>query len=450
MAICGFGALLIGAELALAAPETLAGALARAYRENPTLAAERARQRSDDENIPRALSGFRPSLSVDLGFGPTFQRDEQGRLRTVVPGTFMLNLSQTLYDGQRTAASVRSAESGVFSGRETLRSVEQAVLLSAVTAFMNVIRDRAVVDLQRGNVGFLEEALRIARKRLETGDVSRTDPAQAEARLARGKADLALADAALVTSRAAYRAATGGEPGALVQPDPERFGEPGAGAPELRRSFDDHPDIRTAMHAANAAASDVTVARSDLLPTVTAGIGLAGAAGRTLDDTVPQRALTGTTGVVVPIYDGGLAAAQVRQAKEIVGQRRFEIESARDQVRADYRTNWGALRAARQSSESAQVAVSANELALAGVRQEAQQGQRTTLDVLNAQQELVNARTNLIAAQRDRVVAYYATLASAGTLSHEASRLAGPRYRPEVHERQVRDRAFGLTTPSGR
>lgn len=452
----GARAACVGALAILLAPgpavaaETLTQALARAYRSNPALAAERARQRADDENVPRALSGFRPSVSVDLGFGPTFERDGQGRLRIASPGTYALNLSQTLYDGQRTAASVRSAESGVLAGRETLRSLEQTVLLTAVTAFMNVIRDRAVVELQRGNVGFLEEALRIARKRFETGDRSQTDAVQAEARLARGKADFALAGAALVASRAAYRAAVGTEPGALVQPDPEGFVEPGESSLQLRAGFDEHPDVRAAMHEVDASTNDVIVARSDLLPSVTAQAGIAGAIGRGLDNDTPRLAPSAGIAATVPIYDGGLASAQVRQAKETVGQRRFELEAARDQITADFRTNSGSLRAARDSARAARVAVEANEIALAGVQREAQGGQRTTLDILNAQQELVNARTNLIAAQRDRVVAYFATLSSSGALSHAHLRLPGPAYRPETHAAQTRDLWFGLSTPDGR
>lgn len=426
--------------------ESLSEALTAAYRRNPQLAAERARQRADDENVPRALAGYRPTISADLGFGPTFQRDEQGRLSRSSTVTPALTIVQPIYDGQRTTAAVRSAESGVFAGRETLRATEQSVLLAAATAYMNVIRDRAIVDLQRSNVAFLREVLRLSRKRLETGDVSPTDPAQAESRLQRGLADLALADAALVTSRAEYRAVIGHPPGRLAAPDPGE-GPLVTLAASLRSGLEEHPDIRAAMHAADGALADVRVAASDLLPSISAQSGLNGAIGGPRDpDTPPFSASIGLQ-ATVPIYDGGLASAQVRQAKETAGQRRFELEATREQVRVDVRSSWGTLEAARSATRAGEVAVAANETALQGVQREAREGQRTTLDVLNAQQELINARTNLIAAQRDRVVAGYASLAASGRLSQQSLRLSGPTYRPEQHFEQVRYLLRGTLTP---
>lgn len=432
-----------------ASAETLQQALARTYRSNPQLAAERARQRADDETVPRALAGFRPSVVATVGAGPAFERDRPGGTSFTSAITPGLTINQNIYDGGRTAASVRSAESAVFAGRETLRGVEQTVLAQAATAYMDVLRDTARVELQRGNIGSLRETLRIARKRYETGDASATDPAQAESRLARAEADLALAESDLAASRSVYRQVVGAEPVGLDVPRSPEGLLPSSVRAAILAALDHHPAVRGAQHAVDAAASDVRVAGADLLPSVTVQGSLSRVFGGALDTTGAVPASAGLQ-ASVPIYDGGLASAQVRQAKETLAQRRIELASVRDRVRADIRSSWGALEAARAAVPASEAAVAANELALAGVRREQMTGRRTTLDVLNAQQELVNARTTLLVAQRDRVVASYAVLAATGDLNAARLGLGGARYRPETHYRQVRDLPAGSRTPDGR
>lgn len=406
----------------LAGADTLAQALAYAVQASPTLNAERARQRSDDENVARALSAYRPTIAATAEFGPRLHR-EAGRGRSAVtqPLTAGISLDQTIADFGRTAASVRSAESGVFAGRETLRGVEQTVLLAAVTAYMGVLRDVALADLQRRNIVFLQEVLRVTRKRVETGDLSPTNTSQAEARLARGRADLASADANLVASRASYRQAIGREPNRIAPPETEpRL--PAALGEALAEGRSQSPAIRNALHLIDVAASDLASATAALRPTIAVSGRLSRTLGRSADPdaATPVAALA----VNVPVYDGGLTSASIRQSKEVVGQRRIELAVARDQVQSDIRAAWGVREAARATTVSAEAAVRANEVALAGVQSEASSGQRTILDVLNAQQELVGTNAALLGARAERVVATYGLLASMGGLT--AARLGVP------------------------
>ena len=448
-----FRPLLIGAALAAATPagaETLAQALARTYRGNPTLSAERARQRSDDENVPRALAGYRPSINLQAQVGPTFERSRPGTGQSLSsPFVLGLTVDQTLYDSGRTAASIRSAESAVFGGRATLRGVEQTVLLQAVSAYMNVLRDEQIVTLQLGQIDALTETLRIARARFDAGDSRRTDTAQAESRLARGQADLAVARSNLAASQAAYRQAIGAPPGKLVFPPPPEKLLPKSLTAAIASARADHPAIRSAIHAIDGAEHDVKVAEADLGPQVTASGSIQRTFGPRLpSDQTPDLALTGRA--TIPVYDGGAVSAAVRQAKETVGQRRMELQSTRADVVADMRTAWGALEAARAAIPAAETAVSSNEIALTGVQREQLEGQRTILEVLNAQQELLNSRTLLVTARRDLVVAAYGALSTQGVLTARRLALRGPAYRAETHYDQVRDLKAGVQTPDGR
>lgn len=433
-----------------ASAETLAAALARTYRGNPILSAERARQRADDENVPRALSGYRPRVSLQADGGAYFERYRPDNLNsvttTIVP---RLTVDQTLYDSGRTAASVRSAESAVFGGRASLRGVEQTVLLSAVTAYLNVLRDEQIVTLQLGQIEALTETLRIARVRFEAGDSRRTDTAQAESRLARGQADLAVAQSNLAASRGAYRQAIGAPPEGLVFPASAQKLLPRSLAAAVAAALEGHPAVRSAAHAVDAAEHDVKVAEADLGPQLSVQGELRKPIGRRQPfDETPNYSLNAQA--TVPIYDGGVAPAAVRQAKETVGQRRTELEATRAGVRADMRTAWGVLEAARAAVPAAETAVAANEIALTGVQRELLEGQRTILEVLNAQQELLNARTSLVTAKRDVVVASYGALSTLGQLTARRLALAGPSYRPETHDDQVRDLKAGVRTPDGR
>jgi outer membrane protein len=442
--------------------ETLESALARAYGSNPTLNSQRANVRAVDENVPRAKSGYRPRVTGTADVGAEYAEQETPARPSafgVTPNTTTVTrtaprgvgvqIDQTLFNGNRTRNSVRQAESQVISARESLRNQEQNVLFDAATAYMNVLRDTAILNLQRNNVEVIEEQLRQTRDRFDVGEVTRTDVAQAEARLAGARSQASLAEANLRTSIATYRRVVGVEPRQLAPGRPlDRLLPPSLEA-ALQIGLKEHPAIQSALHAVDAAELQVKIAEGELAPT----LGLRGTVARRYENQIPGDELTSASIVAqltVPIYEGGEVYARARQAKETVGQRRLEADSIRDQVRAAVITAWGQLEAARAQIIAAQAQVEAGETALAGVREEARVGQRTTLDVLNAQQELLNARVNLITAQRDRVVASYAVVQSAGRLTSRALGLNVGHYSAKVHYDQVKDLWFGLTTPDGR
>jgi outer membrane protein len=433
--------------------ETLESALARAYHANPVLNAQRAGVRSTDENVPRALAGARPRVNAsgDVGYQHVQGRTAAGQRfqQDTFPRGVGIAVDQTIWNGNRTFNSVRQAESQVLSARDTLRNTEQTVLLDGVTAYMDVLRDTASLNLQRNNIEVIDEQLRQTRTRFEVGEVTRTDVAQAEARLAAARSQAAAAEARLRESIARFRRVIGIEPRRLAPARPIDRLIPRTVAAAIQIGLAEHPAIISALHAVDAAELQVKVVEGELYPT----LGVRGTAAQRWDVQGPgdERLTASVVGTLtVPLYEGGEVYARVRQAKELVGQRRFEAESLRDQVRAAVMTAWGQLDAVRAQIEAAQAQIQAAETALAGTREEARVGQRTTLDVLNAQQELLVARVNLIQAQRDRVVVSYQLVQAMGRLSRHTLALNVEAYRPKVHYDQVKDLWYGTRTPSGR
>jgi len=371
-----------------------------------------------------------------------------------------VTINQNLFNGFRTRNSVRGAESGVLSSRETLRSTEQDTLFDAATVYMDVLRDTALLNLERNNVEVLEEQLRQTQDRFNVGEVTRTDVAQAEAALARAQARVSQAEANLRASIGFYRQVVGVEPRSLAPGRPLDRLVPRSIEAALRLGQEEHPALKAALHAVDVAELQVRVTEGELYPT----LDVRGSANRRSNRTLaaagfpaggaPDNSDTLQASVaaelVVPIYEGGQVYSRVRQAKETAGQRRLEADSIRDQVRADVVFRWGQYEAARAQIVAGQAEVEAAETALAGVREEARVGQRTTLDVLNAQQTLLNARVNLITAQRDRVVASYAVVRATGRLNSRYLALRVQHYSPKLHFDQVKDLWGGLTTPDGR
>jgi outer membrane protein len=441
-----------------ASAETLEGALARAYYANPTLNSQRAGVRSTDENVPRAQSGYRPRVNASGDIGVQWL---EGRSPSVAgrPGSDIasrtyprgvgVQVDQTLFNGNRTFNGVRQAESQVLGAREALRNTEQSVLSDAVTSYMNVLRDTAILNLQRNNVEVLEEQLRQTRDRFNVGEVTKTDVAQAESRLAGGRSQVAAAESNLRSSVARYRQVIGVEPRQLAPGRPADRLLPKSLDQALKIALADHPAIKSAQHAVDAAELQVKLTEGELYPTIS----VSGSVSQHYDQTILEdRRLVGSVvgRLSVPIYEGGEVYARVRQAKETAGQRRIDLDVTRDQIRAAMVASWWQLDAATAQIAAAQAQVQAAETALNGVREEARVGQRTTLDVLNAQQELLNARVNLITAQRDRVVASYSVLQQAGRLTTATLGVSGARYNPKEHYDQVRDLWWGTRTPDGR
>ena len=487
--------LLTAARSLDASAETIESALARAYAGNPTLNSTRASVRATDENVPRALSGYRPRVTGTADAGAQYSEVHtpevtrtnrggditisggntsisQGRVTTSPPAISIsgpsvtrsqprneiartaprgagLQIDQTLFNGFRTGNTTRQAESQVFGARESLRNTEQTILFNGAQAYMNVLRDTAILELQRNNVEVLEEQLRQTRDRFNVGEVTRTDVAQAEARLAASRSQVSLAESNLRTSIALY-------------PPDHR----GGAAPARARAADRPPrstlarcgDRHRALGASGRHRRAACARRGRIAGQDHRGRALPDARRDrrprpALRQPVPDDARFTASAVArltVPIYEGGEVYARVRQAKETVGQRRIEVDINRDQIRAAIVSAWGTLEAAKAQIIAAQAQVQAAEVALTGVREEARVGQRTTLDVLNAQQELLNARVNLITAQRDRVVASYAVVQSIGRLSSRSLGLNIAQYSAKTHFDQVKDLWFGVRTPDGR
>jgi outer membrane protein len=432
--------------------QSLEAALSNAYRANPDLNATRANTRAVDEGVPSAMSGYRPRVtgSGDVGASSTANRSSGSRTSTDLnPAGFGLNVQQTLYNGGRTGNSVRAAESSVMAARETLRNSEQNTLLDGVTAYMNVLRDTAIFSLRQNNVGVLSEQVRQTKDRFGVGEVTRTDVAQAEARLAGARSDLALSQSNLRGSVARFKQVIGLDPKKLNPVQPVGAGRlPKSQGEAVNRALRDHPAIIAALHGVDAQSLQVKVVEGELLPTVS----LTGNLSRRYDTQVQGDVRTSASvvgSISVPLYDGGSAYARTRQAKETLGERRMQVDSARDRVVAAVIASWALLEATRFQIEGAAAQVQAAEIALNGVREEYKVGQRTTLDVLNAQQELLNARVAQVTAQRDRVVASYSLLSATGQLSARSLGLKVATYDPKVHFEQVKDKWFGLRTPSG-
>lgn len=434
--------------------ETLQDALVKAYQSNPQLNASRAQQRATDENVPQALAGYRPQIIASLSAGLQAVRNTLPNntieTATLKPWTIGLTVTQVLFNGFKTANSVRVAEFQVRAGREALRNVGQGVLLDAVTAYMNVIANQALLETQRSNVAFLRETLEIAKRRLAAGDVTPTDTAQAEARLSRGLADLNAAEVARDVSHALYAQVIGHAPGQLAAAQTvDRF------MPRDQKQIVDlatreNPAVIAATYDVDVATTTISVAESSLLPQVT----VQGNIERQFntDETLgtmrtDQASVVGQ--VTVPIYDGGTAAAQTRQSKELAMQSRLVLEQTRNQARTAAISAFVTNEGAKVALAAAESEVRAASVALAGVQREAQAGQRTTLDVLNAQQDLTAARSRQIMSQRDRVIASYTLLSAVGKLDVRTLGLNTPDYLPEVHYHQVRDAWHGVRTPSG-
>jgi outer membrane protein len=445
----------------LALADTIKAALVRAYQNNPQLNAQRAQVRSTDENVPQALSGYRPkvALTASAGYQYSDTLSTQGGTPTQLvrtdihganpPRSAGVTVTQTLFNGNQTANRTRAAESQVSGSREALRVMEENILLGGATIYMDYLRDSAIVEVQKSNVRVLEQTLKQTRDRFNVGEVTRTDVAQSEAQLAAGKSQLLTAEANLVATRSNFRRIIGNDPANLAPGSPvDRF-LPKTLPAAVELSLIENPNVTAAMYGIDVNFLQVKINEGALLPTVTLQVGAQQAYEQTL---ITPKAFTASAiaQVTVPIYQGGGEYSLIRQSKENLAQQRLNLDQVRDQTRANTVTAWGQLEAGKATVSSAQAQVSASEIALNGVREEAMAGQRTTLDVLNAQQALVNARVALVTAQHDRVVASYAVLSAVGRLSPQVLNLPTATYDPSVHYQEIRDAWFGVRTPNSR
>ncbi len=424
------------AALALpAAADTLLEAMARAYAANPLLEAERARLRAEDEGVPQALSGRRPVVTArgSIGYGqyrskrvsyPGGPRAE--RTTSSNPATARIEMTQPLHDGGRTTARLGAAEHRVSAQRARLVAAEQAVFLDTGLAFMDVVRDQAVVELTASNVNVLRRRLQAAQDQFEVGEVTRTDVAQAEARLSRAIAERAGAEGQLEASRAAYQRAVGELPGRLEAPPP-LSGLPQTKEEAVEAASRDHPDAAAASLEERAALKDAEAIRRELHP----GVNLVGTLSHATDPNgrgTRSNDVTVMVTVSMPLYEAGNVTSRRRAAIEAAARlramaedrRRFAVEQA---VRA-----WESLASARARLESLATEVRASEIALDGLQQEAEVGTRTLLDVLDAEQDLLDARVNVVRTKRSEAVASYRLAAATGRLTVEAQQVPVTQY----------------------
>lgn len=439
-------ALLAAAQAAPASAETLRGALRQAYKSNPQIEAERANLRATDENVPRAKSNYRPRVTFQTDFGRQNSniRPDTTSEGTTSPHGYSFTMRQQVFRGFRTINAVNEAEANIRAGRETLRVTEQTVLLAAVTAYMNVVRDQAIVKLRENNVRVLTQNLKATQDRFSVGEVTRTDVAQSRARRASAVSDLDLARANLKASRANYQRVVGVPPSFLTEPR-----EPTTFLPktvQIARSVAEReaPTVVAALYLEQAARFAVDQVLGELLPTF--NVDAQYSSRYNPSRTTQQSETTSIVGtVVVPLYQGGEVSARVRQAKHLHVRRIQLIQQARTEAREESVTAWSLLNASRARLTSDQAQVDANQIALNGVREEEKVGQRTLLDVLNAEQELLNARVNLVNTKRDLIVNSYRLIAAVGRLSAQDLRLSSKVYDVEAHYHEVRRKWWGIS-----
>ena len=441
------GALFAGASAFSqgAAAQTLEEALVHAYQSNPTLQAERARLRAVDEEVPAALAGWQPTVEIAGDLGASYSKTDgmvpNAGSHSVVPHGVGLTATAPVYQGGRVAAQIDSAESRVVAGRAQLQAVEQSILLNTVTAYMDVLRYDAEIELSRSSERVVGRQLQAARDRLEVGEVTRTDVAQAEARLAQAGAERVAAEGGMMSARAMYQQVTGRPPGTLSWP-PVPMGLPETEEDALGAANDANPSIRAASFIAQAAQADIEAAAAALRPQVA----IVGDVSQRFDssDLIEQTTDASIRASVrVPLYQGGAANARIRQSKQIAAQRLLELDQSRRTVQEQVSQAWRALTAARAQITAFESQVAAAAVALDGVEQETQVGLRTTLDVLDAEQEHFRAQINLIRTKREEIVAAYQVKAAIGALTAQQLGLPVDLYDPEEHYRSVRGSSGG-------
>ena len=435
------GSLVAALAAGTASADTLREALLSTYETNPTITAQRESLKATDATVAIARAAGRPQLSATAGINRDLSRS--GILETGASGPTLsvgADVSMPLFSGGRVSNSVKAAKTRVEAGRALLRGTEGDVFTQAVAAYMDVIRDRAIVELNHNNVRVLETNLQATQDRFEIGDVTRTDVAQSQARLELGRANLAISEGNEATSEQEYRRVIGHEPGDLAPPPPL---PPLPKTPEqaVQIALANNPDIVAASRQAQAAGYDVNVARALRLPTLSA-VG----SGTYVNEIGGQLGNLPSTGgqtsvglnATVPIYQGGGAGARIREAQAIEGQTLEQAVGTERSVVAQTRSAFAAYQATQEAISSQETAVKANELALEGARAERSVGTRTVLDVLNAEQELLNSQVSLVTARRDAYVAGFQLLNAMGQAEARDLGLdGGPLYDPLGNYRRV-------------
>ncbi len=448
IALLSCTALLLTSNAALA--DTLQQALKAAYESNPTLTAQRANVRAADENVPIALAAGRPTVDGTATFQENVLQGSQSSSaffsdpdRQLVA---QLNVTVPLVAFGAVTHSVRAAEARVEASRLGLRGTEGDLFSSVVAAYMDVLRDEAAVRLNLRNRDVIQYTYTETRDRFEAGERGATDVAQAEARVALAASQLETAEARLISSRENYVRLVGNPPGTLAPPPPLPD-MPASPNDVVEIALENNPTLAAARAAQSAASHDVRVANTENLPRLNAvgGLNRYDYLGSLEANTGPRNRDQGTTGYVgvqlrVPIYQGGRVGAQIRQARERHGIAIEQVAEAERNVVAETRSAYATWRSAQRVTQAAQNGVRANERALEGIRAETNVGLRPLLDLLNAEQELLNAQVTLVTAERDAYVAGFALLAAMGWAEARNLDLEGTvLYDPMINYRAVRN-----------
>ena len=448
-ALCALSAL--GALLGLArgaAAETLTEAWVQAYRYNPALTAQRAKLRATDEGVPQALSGWRPTVQFSGSIGqatvsaqPTIS-GTGSQHEFLEPRTLDLNVTQPVFTSGRTAALVRQAEHSVLAQRAQTVATEEQTLFSVAQAYLDVVRDQAVLDLNINNVQVLRRQLEAVNDQFRVGQVTRTDVAQAESRLALATADRQQAEGNLQSSRAAYVRVVGHPPAKLDAPK-ERPALPATLQEATSLAAGNNPNVTLADYTAKAGEDAVRATRGLLGPQLS----VVGDLNRQIETVANGREATEASviaRVTMPLYEAGSVYAQTRAAKQTVSQLRDQLADTRNAAVQAAARDWEQIQALRQRVVSLNSTIRAAEIALEGVRQEAQVGSRTVLDVLNAEQELLTDRVNLVTAQHDLAVIEFDLAQQIGRLTAAQLKLPVELYDPDRHYKEVRSKWIGF------
>jgi len=440
------GMIAVFAATAPASSQNLLEALALAYKNNPTLEAQRAQLRAVDEGVPRAISGWRPNVrftgdltqlrrrtnnTSGFGSGNDTRRTYFGNFR----------ISQNVYAGGRTEAEIRQSKHLVSAERARLKTVEQQVLLNGVNGYMNVFREQAVLKLNIGNEQVLARQLEATQDRFNVGEVTRTDVAQAESRVSRAKAIRIQAEGDLEVSRALYKQIIGVPPTGVAQPEyPAPL--PSSAVEASAQAVENNPEVVSAIYNERASREFIAVVKGELLPSIDIVGDVSrrrnqGASDRTIDDFSIAAELS------VPLYQQGSVSSRIREARQLAARDRLQIEEARRAAIEDATSAFELFAAARASIKSREAEVRATTIALEGVNQEAAVGSRTVLDVLDAEQELLDAQVSLVRDQRDAIVASYDLLSAIGRLTARNLGLPVEFYDQEKHYLRVRDKFWG-------
>lgn len=438
-------ALMVG-MLGVAQAETLTDAMVQAYNSSPTLDVSRAALRSADESVPQARAGLRPSVSASASTTLTTNNDRffAGSNDYADSQSLDVNGSWTIFDGGETAAAVDAALATVDSLRALLMVQEQSILLDTVTAYLDVRRDLQFVSLAQNNVRVITRQLQAASDRFEVGEVTRTDVSQAQAALAAAQTNLVSNLGALELSRNSYTAVVGIAPSDLAPP-PSLPELPGSEVEAMEIANANHPLLTSDRAEVAAAEFRVTQARANFRPTVALSGNVS--LDNSFDSTagggqVSSRSTQVGASVVVPLYQGGALSSAVRQRVAQLEQAQAELNDTARLIQQQVSTAWTSLTVARSSITSSRQQITAARVAFEGIVEEARLGARTTLDVLDTEQDLLNAQSNLVSAQRDEYVAAYTLLSALGLLTVDHLGLPVDAYDPNIYFDAVEDGPF--------